>query len=151
MATRIQPLAYWSRWKAAVWAIAAAALAIVPNIPGFGRPLSDTAFFSTPFGVAIRIFAALFFGCAALALASLAIASNLNHLAVWIEGDDLFWRGITVRKLPLASIKSVKLTANGVIRIVRTDGKPAAIAASLIRSRSDVENIFKALEASVTP
>jgi hypothetical protein len=132
-------------------AIAAAALSIVPNLPDFGRGLTHTAFFFTQHGGPVRICASLVLGFIALVLGSIAITSNINRLAVWIEGDELFWRGLTVRKLPLASIKSVALTAAGVIRIERTDaGKPVEIAASLMRSRSDFGNVIRALQASVT-
>lgn len=128
----------------------AAALAIIPNLPGFGRGLIYTAFFFTQFGTPIRVCSSLVLGFMGLVLGSLAIASNIHRLAVWIEGEDLVWRAITVRKLPLASIKSVAQTATGLIRLERTDGgTPAEIAASLMRSRSDVENVLRAAEALI--
>jgi hypothetical protein len=147
LAARIQPLAYWSRWKAAALASVAAALAIIPNLPGFSRGLRYTAFYFTPVGAPIRVLSSVILGLTGLTLILLAIIYNIHRLAVWIEEDNLSWRAVTVKKLHLTNVKAVALTATGNIRIERADGgKAVEIPASLMRSRSDIQKVLSVLK-----
>jgi hypothetical protein len=103
-------------------------------------------------GGPIRVLSSVILGLASFGLILLAIIYNIHRLAVWIGEDDLTWRAVTIRKLPLTNVKAVALTATGNIRIDRTDGgKPVEIPASLMRSRSDVRNVLSVLKTVETP
>lgn len=148
----IQPLAYWSRWKAAALAIATAAIAAAPVLPGTEPGWGYTAFFFTPIGSPIRIGLCACLALISLIVAIMAIAANLHRLAVWTDGATLYWRAVTVRRLSLAEIKSVRLDRTGVIRIQRkSGGRPVEIAASLLRSPADIEAVLRVLGRYAAP
>ena len=140
------PVAYFSRWKGFALSAACWVIAIVPLIPGSGHGLVYTAFFFTPVGTPVRIAACLFIGFLALVGLVMGIYAARAPLAVWIEGDELRWRALKVRSLPLASIASAELTPWRTVRVYRRDGgRSIEIPASIFRSPRDTNAVLTRL------
>lgn len=99
-------------------------LAVAPNLPGFGRGLTYTAFFYTAWGSAIRLVATAFLAGLALILAAMTLEASIWPVAVWIDDGELRWRALGQRKLKLSSISDVSLDERArMIRVLRADGK----------------------------
>jgi hypothetical protein len=139
-------LAKFSHAKIVSLTFAALMLAVIPNLPGFEEGLRRTAYLYSPLGSIIRLVACAILGVMGLVLAAMLFeATFVSPIAVWIEGSELRWRALGVKRMPLSAIRSVTLQPRH-IRVERTDGgKNVEISTVSLRSSDAPEPLLARL------
>jgi len=143
-------LARFDRVKIGALALFSLALAIAPNLPGFGKGLRYTAFLYTPIGAPIRWSATIVLAVTGLiAMALFVEATVTSGTAIWLKGGELHWRALGHKRVSLMAIRSVSVKPR-LISLERNDGrKPIEFSTVALKSSDAPEPLSSRLRGLI--